>query len=62
MRLLVLPALSLAVTGAFAHGDHGSGSKQPAIPDDANWMTKHMAGKFSILNSRLPQRFLLAFT
>lgn len=29
---------------AAAHGDHG-GSKAPVVPADANWMTKHMAGK-----------------
>ena len=36
--------LSVVFVGtAMAHGDHG-GSQKPVVPDDANWMTKHMAG------------------
>ncbi|CAM1509955.1 Fc.00g002900.m01.CDS01 [Cosmosporella sp. VM-42] len=35
--------LSIAFTGvAMAHSDHGA-SQKPVVPDDANWMTKHMA-------------------
>lgn len=48
MHLLVPAALLLAT--ACAHGDHGSGASEPAIPADANWMTKHMAGKFPAYN------------
>ncbi|SPO00130.1 related to secretory protein SSP120 [Cephalotrichum gorgonifer] len=40
MRFL-MPAVLLATT-AHAHGSH-SGSEKPVVPDDANWMTKHMA-------------------
>lgn len=41
--------LGLVLAGAqvvVAHGDH-SKSKKPEVAPDANWMTKHMAGKFS---------------
>ena len=44
MRVRYILALS-TVLGANAHGDHGSGSQKPMVPDDANWMTKHMAGE-----------------
>lgn len=38
-----LIAISLAVAGtAVAHGDHGS--QAPMVNENANWMTKHMAG------------------
>lgn len=36
-------AISLALAGtALAHGDHSG--QAPMVADDANWMTKHMAG------------------
>lgn len=36
----------LALTGAcLAHGEHGEHSQKPIVAEDANWMTKHMAGK-----------------
>ncbi|CAI4210852.1 unnamed protein product [Parascedosporium putredinis] len=44
MRRTILPTLAILVAGTCAHGDHGSGSQQPAVADDANWITKHMAG------------------
>ncbi|KKA28120.1 hypothetical protein TD95_005346 [Thielaviopsis punctulata] len=34
--------LSSLATLAVAHGSH-SGSQKPIVPEDANWMTKHMA-------------------
>lgn len=38
----------LALAGAcLAHGDHGEHSQKPIVAEDANWMTKHMAGKFT---------------
>lgn len=43
MRALISAAVLLAA--AHAHGDHGTGSPEPSVPADANWMTKHMAGK-----------------
>lgn len=37
-------ALSLAFVGTVvAHGDHGS--QAPLVDENANWMTKHMAGQ-----------------
>ena len=30
---------------ATAHGDHAKTGGAPKVPDDANWMTKHMAGQ-----------------
>jgi len=47
MRRTILPTLAILVAGTCAHGDHGSGSQQPAVADDANWITKHMAGKLA---------------
>lgn len=44
MRVLLSAAVLLAA--AHAHGsDHGPGNPEPDVPADANWMTKHMAGK-----------------
>jgi len=45
--------LVLFLTGlaghALAHGDHSNGgerrSQKPIVDQNANWMTKHMAGK-----------------
>lgn len=37
---------ALALSGAsLAHGDHGEHSQKPMVDENANWMTKHMAGK-----------------
>lgn len=44
----MLPTLvtALVLSGAcLAHGDHGAHSQKPIVSDNANWMTKHMAGK-----------------
>jgi hypothetical protein len=39
-----LIAVGLVFAGAaVAHGDHSG--QAPIVADDANWMTKHMAGK-----------------
>lgn len=36
---------ALALSGAsLAHGDHGDHSQKPIVDENANWMTKHMAG------------------
>ena len=32
------------VAGVLAHGDHGK-SQKPEVPANADWITKHMAGK-----------------
>lgn len=47
-----LPVAAL-VAVACAHGDH-SGSHEPAVPADADWMTKHMAGKSPLPPPRRP--------
>lgn len=37
---------ALALSGAsLAHGDHGEHGQKPIVDENANWMTKHMAGK-----------------
>lgn len=39
---------TLALSGAtFAHGDHehGDHGQKPIVDENANWMTRHMAGK-----------------
>ena len=33
---------------ASAHGDHANAGGAPKVDENANWMTKHMAGKFSL--------------
>lgn len=46
MRHALLVAVGL-LGRAFAHGDHsdsGSSSQQPLVGENADWMTKHMAG------------------
>lgn len=40
--------LTLALAGsAVAHGDHGG--QAPMVNEDADWMTKHMAGTSDIV-------------
>lgn len=61
----------LALTGAcLAHGDHGEHSQKPIVAEDANWMTKHMAGEFyeriipvaSLLHSARKIQFAIKLT
>jgi hypothetical protein len=44
MRHINLVLLGL-VGNVLAHGSHGDHGQKPMVADDANWMTKHMAGK-----------------
>lgn len=38
--------LVLGVAGmALGHGDHDVHSQRPIVDENANWMTKHMAGE-----------------
>jgi hypothetical protein len=46
MRVLQLLSLC-AATRVLAHGSHGSGSQKPIVDENANWMTRHMAGTFA---------------
>lgn len=39
--LLATPAL---IGIAAGHGDHGYGSQKPIVDENADWMTRHMAG------------------
>lgn len=34
---------------ATAHGDHSKTNGAPEVDENADWMTKHMAGRSSIL-------------
>jgi len=40
MQYTIIAATSLLM-GALAHSTH---EQKPIVPDNANWMTKHMAG------------------
>jgi hypothetical protein len=43
--MLALNVLILSLAGAaLGHGDHAQ-SEKPLVDENANWMTKHMAGK-----------------
>ncbi|GAP88616.1 putative secretory pathway protein [Rosellinia necatrix] len=44
MRSTILAAAGL-LTGVLGHGSH---DQKPMVPDDANWMTKHMAEEHHI--------------
>lgn len=44
MQLLSISVLLLQALSANAHGDHGS-HEQVAVAADADWATRHMAGK-----------------
>lgn len=33
---------------ASAHGDHAQSGGAPAVDENADWMTKHMAGKLHL--------------
>ncbi|KAJ8125268.1 hypothetical protein O1611_g8370 [Lasiodiplodia mahajangana] len=44
MRSTIIAAAGL-ITGALGHGSH---DQKPMVPDDANWMTKHMAEEHHI--------------
>ncbi|KAI1745761.1 putative secretory pathway protein Ssp120 [Xylaria scruposa] len=46
MRSTVIAAASL-FTGVLGHGSH---DQKPMVPDNANWMTKHMAEEHHIAN------------
>ncbi|KUI67361.1 hypothetical protein VM1G_03307 [Cytospora mali] len=38
--------VALALSGAcLAHGDHGDNGQKPMVDENADWMTKHMAGE-----------------
>lgn len=44
MRSLSLLLVSLAGRAVLGHGDHGNYGQKPMVDENANWMTKHMAG------------------
>ena len=49
------------VARASAHGDHGH-SQKPMVDENANWMTKHMAGtsRSSLVDAHLDAYVLSA--
>ena len=51
MSLLHFGLLLLQALSVTAHGSH-SGNDQMPVPSDADWATKHMAGKTSLLENR----------
>jgi len=44
--LLTLCAASMAIIGVEAHGGGGGHQKPIQVAPDADWATRHMAGKF----------------
>lgn len=44
MLSTLVTALALS-SACLAHGDHGERSQRPIVDENANWMTKHMAGQ-----------------
>lgn len=41
MKVSITASLGLFAATVLAHGEHGS----PEVPADADWATRHMAGK-----------------
>ncbi len=41
---LLLAAAGLLLAPALAHGDHAASNK-PEVAEDADWITRHMAGE-----------------
>lgn len=56
MRHGTLLGAAMAVGLAAAHGDHSKGNVAPQVDPNADWMTKHMAGTFSISRVRMGEK------